>query len=301
MTQTLCDLASSLPGLIGIILDRESKLKRGRFREETLTDVFVAALAAFAGPELVIQYPHEATTGGDLDLEFWHVETGRRILLRLQAKRLNALHNGDKLVSIHHRSYRELLHVVNSTGEYQFKTLVDTSGPYLPLYIFYNHASVSADPYYALDAPQVSGINLAFAFDIEREMQAKIDAKPSVLHHKRLSHLRPFFFELKDILCPGSHLAGLVPTPDAVSDKLRDEWRRPRLRGRPSDDSERMLRYLSEAPSLRPSRDPRQRLPDGPAIRTSAAVERDTITFISGRTEDERTPRIIDPRHPRRG
>lgn len=287
--------------MIGAILDRESKLKRGRFREETLTDVFVAALAGLAGPELVIQYPHEATTGGDIDLEFWHVETGRRMLLRLQAKRLNAMKNGSKLVSIQHRSYHELLHVVDSTGEYQFKTLVDTSGPYLPLYIFYNHASVSADSYYAGTSPQVSGINLAFAFDIEREMQAKLDAKPSVLHHKRLSHLRPFFFELKDIFCPGSHLPGLVPTPDSVSETLRVQWLRPRLVGRPYEDAERMLRYLSEAPSLRPSRDPRERLPDGPAIRASVDVERDTITFISGRTEDARTPRIIDPRSGRMG
>ncbi|RWX58740.1 hypothetical protein EN780_36065 [Mesorhizobium sp. M4B.F.Ca.ET.089.01.1.1] len=72
MSTTMCDLATTLPLLIGHLLDRERKLMRGRFREETMTDIFTGALAAFAGPELVIQYPDEAVTGGDLDLRFWH-------------------------------------------------------------------------------------------------------------------------------------------------------------------------------------------------------------------------------------
>jgi len=38
--------------LIGQLLDRESYLARGRFREETMTDIFTGALAAFAGPNL---------------------------------------------------------------------------------------------------------------------------------------------------------------------------------------------------------------------------------------------------------
>ena len=294
MTDTLCDLATSLPRVIGALLDRECRLKHGRFREETLTDVFVAALAAFAGPELIIQYPHEASTGGDIDLEFWHVESGRRMLLRLQAKRLNAARSGDKLVAIQHRSYRELLHKVPATGKYQFKTLIDSSGPYLPLYIFYNHGSVIADTYFAAKSPRVAGINLAFAFDIERELQAKVDAQPMVLHHKRLSHLQPFFFGLEEILCPTGKVAGLVPTPDVVSESLQRRWRHYRAGYRLEEDEDRVLRYLFEPLAVRTSRDPRRRLPDGPAVRTGANVERDTITFISGRTGDERTPRIIE-------
>lgn len=61
---TICDVANKLPNLIGALLDSESVLKRGRFREETLTDLFTGSLAAFAGPDLVIQYPPEAMTGG---------------------------------------------------------------------------------------------------------------------------------------------------------------------------------------------------------------------------------------------
>jgi len=55
MAANICELASTLPRLIGTLLDREAGLKKGRFREETLTDVLTASLAAFAGPQLVIE------------------------------------------------------------------------------------------------------------------------------------------------------------------------------------------------------------------------------------------------------
>lgn len=293
MVGTICDLAWQVPRVVGTLLDRERKLKRGRFREETLTDVFVASLAGFAGPELIIQYPHEASTGGDIDLEFWHVESGRQLLLRLQAKRLNSAENSGKIVEIKHRSYRELLHIVPTTGNYQFDTLVKSSDHYLPLYIFYNHGSVVANPHYSNMSPRVSGINLAFASDVARELRAKINARPKVLHHKRLSHLQPFFFGLEKILCPGAKLAGNVPTPDAVLDSLQRQWRQLRADDSLNEDQERALKYLFDPTSLKIEHNPRRRLPDGPAIRSSTTVERDTITLISGRTEDERTPKII--------
>ncbi|TIW24941.1 MAG: hypothetical protein E5V81_08190 [Mesorhizobium sp.] len=87
------------------MLDREANLKRGRFREETMTDILTGALAAFAGPELVISYPIEKDTGGDLDLRFWNVSEGRDLWVRIQAKRLNAAGVQNK-----NRSYSELLH-----------------------------------------------------------------------------------------------------------------------------------------------------------------------------------------------
>ena len=84
--KTTCDLSQKLPMLIGCLLDQESVLMRGRFREETMTDKFTGSLAAFAGPEIVIQYPVEVVTGGDLDLCFWNVARGRDLNLRIQAK-----------------------------------------------------------------------------------------------------------------------------------------------------------------------------------------------------------------------
>jgi hypothetical protein len=297
---SMCDLASRLPYVIGALLDRESKLKRGRFREETLTDIFSGALAAFAGPELVIQYPHEPTTGGDIDLEFWHVETNRNIFLRLQAKRLSAAQERGKSVGIASRSYRELLHKVPKTGVYQFQTLTNTSGSSLPMYIFYNHTSVALDPYFFGQLPTVSGVNLAFAQDIADELNMIITAKPSVLRYKRLSHLRRHFFGLNAILCPGKESKDTVPTPDSVSTELINQWQRIRGSFDASSVDERILRYLFRPDEILTRGALRRRLSDGPAVRVTRDVERPTVTFISGRTGDERTPRIFinNPRHP---
>jgi len=304
---TLCDLAARLPVLIGRLLDREAMLKRGRFREETMTDIVTGSLAAFAGPELVIEYPIEADTGGDLDLRFWHAESGRDLHLRLQAKRLCARMDGKKPVAIGNRSYRELLHRPNALAPYQYETLLAAPAPWLPLYMFYNHQSVADDPYFASVGPRVHGINLAFAHDIAHQLRRKVlaaKAKPrSVLHHKRLSHLRPYLFGLEAILCPGRAQPGdggpadggpraSVPTPMEVSASLIRRWR---ARAGPEfEDDDRVLRILTQPGALDPARRPHRRVADGPAIRVDQSLERPVITFISGRTRDSRTPRIGD-------
>ncbi|MBB3694875.1 DUF6615 family protein [Sphingomonas sp. BK580] len=296
MAANLCELASTLPRLIGTLLDREAKLKKGRFREETLTDVLTASLAAFAGPELVIEYPDEVATGGDLDLEFWHAASRRRTLIRVQAKRLNASTNNGKAVAIAHRSYRELLHKVPKTAEYQYKTLLAEAGAHLPLYMFYNHRSASMDPHFNGTHPEVTGVNLAFAHDIANELQLKLDAEGEVprrrLHHKRLSHLQPHLFGLDLLLCAGTEPGGFVPTPDAVRERLAEEWRRIQR------DDDRLvpagLRRLAEPTQVATYSDAQRRLPDGPAVRFGANVPRTTLTFISGRTDDERTPQIYE-------
>jgi hypothetical protein len=295
MTTTICELARKLPRLVANLLDRESKLKRGRFREETLTDICTGALAAFAGPELVIEYPPEAATGGDVDLDFWHVSSGQRLLLRIQAKRLNADTNDGKAVAIGYRAYNELLHQVpKKTGPYQFDTLVKECGPFLPLYMFYNHGTVAQHPYFRGAKPTVSGINLAFAFDIADEMNAKLTAKPKRLHHKRLSHLCKHFFDLEAILCPPGDWDGNVPSPDAVSGSIRRAWNDANVGQADRSDDERVIRRLYEPMTIGTHRDLDRRLPDGPAIRVSQVLERPMVTLISGRTDDDRTPRISD-------
>lgn len=280
---SLCDLSRTLPQLVANLLDREDKLQRGRFREETLTDIFTAALAAFAGPQLVIEYPPEADTGGDIDIDFHHISDRRYLPVRIQAKRLN----GSTAAGMQSRSYKELLHKVS--GAYQYETLTNKCTNRLALYMFYNHGSVVRDPYYCKGVPQVSGINLAFALDIKKEMDAKVSALPKLLHHKRLSHLRQHFFELDSLLCPSCGRDGDMPTPSAVSESLRNAWRRSRS---DEDDLEAVMRHLLE-PETGEQLNPR-RLPDGPAIRLNPHIERPLITFLTGRTEDDRTPRITD-------
>ena len=296
MSATICDLATTLPVLIGTLLDQEARLKKGRFREETLTDIFTASLATFAGPELVIEYPDEAATGSDIDLEFWHAATGQHMLVRLQAKRLNAQTNAGKPVAIAYRSYRELMHKVPSSGKLQFQTLVEKCGDHLPLYLFYNHRSVTNDAHFAGKLPAVQGINLAFAHDIANELEMKIVAArgtPSkLLNHKRLSHLQPHLFGLDALLCGGTEPGGLVPTPDAVRQKLAGEWQRPRRKEDRATHA--ALRYLFQPSGLLGPSFGERRIVDGPPIRFGADVERTTLTFISGRTDDDRTPRIVE-------
>ncbi|PRA45265.1 hypothetical protein CQ062_24100 [Ochrobactrum sp. MYb68] len=302
----MCDLAAKLPMLIGGLLDRESYLKRGRFREETMTDVFTGALAAFAGPNLVIQYPVEKETGGDLDLCFWHVKSRTSLCVRIQAKRLNGEYNGSKAVKAKHRAYNELLHKPPTAIDYQFRVLRDAPDPWIPLYMFYNHRSVTLDPEFSGATPTVRGINLAFASDIAHELEDKLGsaaATPKIIkHHKRLSYLRKHFFGIEALLCPLGNCGGeIVPSPQLVQASLRNQYRWDGTVARGKDDVDRVIRRILEPSSLRISSVER-RLSDGPSIRFSQhEVEVPTITFISGRTRDDRTPKIIDETDQYRG
>ena len=298
MPASMCDLARKLPLLVGGLLEREKLLKRGRFREETMTDIFTGALAAFAGRNLVIEYPVELDTGGDIDLRFWHVESGRNLNVRIQAKRLNAAVNGKKPVKSKHRAYDELFHISPTAKDYQFRVLRNSPAPWVPLYMFYNHESITRDREFAGKVPAVSGINLAFADDVARELEDKLTAaagKPrKIKHHKRLAHLRKHFFGLEAILCPsGSWHGESVPPPEVVQSSLRERYKLADDGAERADDAGLVLRYLSEPAGLTEFGVGR-RLPDGPSIRMRQPVDVPTITFISGRTEDKRTPNITD-------
>lgn len=291
---TLCDLATRLPLVIGALLDREANLKRGRFREETMTDILTGALAAFAGPELVISYPIEKDTGGDLDLRFWNVAEDRDLWVRIQAKRLNAA-----VVQNKNRSYKELLHRPSRKHDYQFRTLRDTPPPWIPLYLFYNHATVARDPSFRGLTPAVSGANLAFASNVAAELEAKLagaSATPKTgAFNKRLSHLQPHFFGLGALFCPGASVPQeTVPTPSRVSASLREQYIRSGP-GTPRDTrADQILRRLSEPLELMPDRGIGRALPDGPAVRVDPQLDYPMVTFISGRTKDSRTPIISD-------
>ena len=302
---SLCDLSTTLPLLIGQLLDREARLAKGRFREETMTDIIAGALAAFAGPELVIQYPPEVVTGADLDLRFWNVAAGRKLKLRIQAKRLEAGFIGSKPVNIRCRSYRHLLYRPANSRAYQFRTLVNDAAKSgsVPLYMFYNHLSVAKDKYFDSAGPPVRGVNLAFATDIEEEMESKLQAakQGSRKPYIRLSHLRKHMFGLESILCPdGLPDDSNVPTPLAVSNALEDRWKQMGegyARTEENGASTFRILQLGALPGsphgLADSSDS-DRIRDGLPVRIDPTVERPRITFISGRTKDERTPTISD-------
>ncbi len=238
-------------------------------------------------------------------MRFWHAESDRNLNVRIQAKRLNAEKDGTKQVKIKHRAYDELLHKPPTGTDYQFRVLRDAPDPWLPLYMFYNHQSVTIDPAFAGTMPSVSGINLAFACDVADELEDKLasaTAKPrKIKHHKRLSHLRKHFFGLEAILCPaGDWNSETVPPPDLVQMSLREQYRLNGDDTKSKEIPEIVRRWLLEPNGLVVSRGV-QRLPDGPSIRVRQDVEVPTITFISGRTSDDRTPIITDGAERRRG
>lgn len=164
--------------------------------------------------------------------------------------------------------------------------------------MFYNHQSVVEDTYFKSAGPSVSGVNLAFATDIATELATKIIAAKAtpkaIKHHKRLDHLREHLFGLDAILCPASYGGAGVPPPDAVSLSLRNQWVAQGTSTAHTEEVEAVQRILSEPTRLLAGRDREWHIADGPAIRVDRALKRPVMTFISGRTADERTPVISD-------
>lgn len=260
-----------------------------------MTDIFTGSLTAFSGPSLVIEYPPEAATGGDIDLDFTHIARGHHVLIRIQAKRLNAAKKG--IIAPQVRSYEHLLHKVADPTtkkiEYQFRTLTKKSSNFLSLYMFYNHGKVIRDSYYAGTTPVVAGVNLAFADDIAKDMESKLAGVAKSYHNKRLMNLRKYFFELKDIFCiKNDDPRDDVPTPDAILGRLLAIKRKMRPQGQIVSDAdiEKDLMIWREKWAIEA-----HRLSDGPAIRCNEQIESPKITFLSGRTDDDRTPKISHP------
>ena len=163
----------------------------------------------------------------------------------------------------------------------------------------YNHHTVTLDPYFPATAPAVRGINLAFADDIASELEDKLSSAAStpkrIKHHKRLSHLRRHFFGLEELLCPaGDWESEAVPSPQLVSASLRQRYMAHGEGAVRTEDSEIMFRLLSEPSRLTPDRGAIRRVPDGPSIRVNQTIAHPTVTFISGRTDDNRTPVVSD-------
>lgn len=221
---TICDVGKRFPGFVAAFLQREGELKRGRFREETLTDMFAAALVPFAGPHLHISFPYEPETGGDIDLHYVNLGTGRAFDVRLQAKRLSPSTNAGRVVEWDRREYPELLHKSGKGQIHQYKTLAATVAPTVPMYMFYNHQD-AVDHASALRGwPPVAGVNLAFAADIARELDQHNRAPGSLRNRRRLRQLRQWFLPLEFLLCPPAPWRP-VPTPDAVRSTLASAWR----------------------------------------------------------------------------
>lgn len=216
--RSACDLANSLPALVGSFMDLEQALGRN-FREDSLSDLVIASFLQLPGNEVVIRTPPEHRTGSDFDLALVDLTSNTSFQYRIQAKRLRPVHDNWEI-----SSYRELAHH-NGTGS-QVLTLCKLANlagppPTVPLYAFYNPASIGA-------LAGVDGIMLADAFEIESIVTGALGAKPRP-RFKRLTSLKDLFFPLTDILCPPTGSGRGVATPRESRDsyaRVREE--RPR-------------------------------------------------------------------------
>lgn len=188
---TPCELAHRLPPLLASFMELELHLSR-RFREDSLSDLFIASFLQLPSLPVAVLTPNEKRTGSDLDLELVDPVTSTTIRYRIQAKRL-----GEPRVNWQNRSYHHLAHP-NETGD-QVDTLCNLGNlagpiPTIPLYAFFNNDVVCA-------ASGLPGIALADAFDIEDHIVTSLGATPRPFF-KRISAVQHLFFDLAVILCP---------------------------------------------------------------------------------------------------
>lgn len=293
----ICEIVRRLPAIVASMLDQEKNMSRGKFREETFTDLLVASLLLNAGPNLIICYPDEQKTGSDIDIIFYNIEKNEKFQIRIQAKRLSSGKNSSNL----YRSYDHLLHYVKKTSEYQFRTLINKSAEYIPLYMFYNHKEVVDDKIFRNNGlPAVRGINLAFASDIAWEMEDLIPRMgPGKRNpHKRLSHLQKYLFHIEDIFCPrGDWGNEEVPPPACVAGSIRRILERSIKSINQSAEGvgpQQIYRYMAYPGVQRGAEGGTKPIQDGPSIRVTPDVKRITLFFLTGRTDDERTPKITE-------
>ena len=212
---TACELANKLPALLSSFMELEAGLSRN-FREDTLSDLVIAAFMQLPGLPVAVLTPDESRTGSDFDLELVDPASSTTIRYRIQAKRLCA-----PTAKWQTRSYPQLAHP-SGTG-LQCKTLCDPknlSGPVptIPLYAFFNHATVCA-------AAGVPGIAMADALEIEDLIDKGLATTPRP-PFKRITSVQPFFFGLDDILCPPAKGGFGIATPAQSRERFEEVMRR---------------------------------------------------------------------------
>ena len=178
-----------MPPLVADFLDLETSLRR-RFREESISDIFVACLIRISGRNLFVQVPKdESKTGNDFDIVVFNPWAPSAVQYRIQAKRLKP-HPTKWQTS----SYVELAHPHNTGG--QSLALVRSAASQrkihtVPLYAFYNPTRTCV-----ASGGIVNGIELADGRAIRAVVRALVSAKPKRPLLKRIGTLQPLFFPL---------------------------------------------------------------------------------------------------------
>lgn len=190
----LCDFAAQFPEFVANLLDRDKSLSRN-FREETITDLLLAALVPLRRYGVIADHSEEPTTGADLEIWFVDEISDSYLALLIQSKRLNCATTKWKTYS-----YRELAHP-NGTGQ-QAKDLLTakhwTGEELFPLYAFYN-PGFACRAARAEGARRLAGVNLADGMTICHLVEQGVRVRNR--SYKRLGTLHQHFFLFSDLFC----------------------------------------------------------------------------------------------------
>ena len=167
----LCQFARQFPPFVADFMESSRDLGR-RFREETITDMMMAALKIAGGQRVIVRFPNEQETGGDMEWNF--VNPYDRTFYRLVIQAKCAYPNGPFWTR---HSYRHLSH--RTDNKFQADVLCEYARqaryPTYPLYFFYNpaHTCSLADR----DGwPGIEGVNLANGYQIRSYATPKPEA-----------------------------------------------------------------------------------------------------------------------------
>lgn len=277
-----CDLANRLPVMVAEFLDVEQSLKR-RFREDSITDIFVASMLSLPGNRVVVLTPPESRTGGDFDIVVLDPLSVDAVQFRIQAKRLTPhKHNWTT------GSYVELAHPHNSgkQSESLFRSVGNERILTFPLYAFYNPAHVCA-----ASGGAVSGIELASGWEVRERIKAITKAKPKRLPLKRIGSLQPLFFPLSTILCAPSNdvRASDIPSPQDAKTAVTEA-----IEARAGLDAfDRMHRPSAPRPILQSAIGGDGKRADDAPGPTSARELRDHLPRVVRHALERRDERII--------
>ncbi|MFN3688882.1 DUF6615 family protein [Salinarimonas sp.] len=193
----LCHFSQLFPTYVELFLNRDRGLRR-RFREETVTDLFMGGLVGLGSGSMIVNFPaDEARTGNDMEWWFVDVYSKRFWCVLVQAKKLSG--RGRVWSRL---GYPKLKHTTGRGGPLQVKVLCDTARimtacgtPTFPLYIFYNPGR-ACEMARAAGVFSVNGVSVSDGFFIERLV---VNGLPHNL--KRLS---PHMYPLSALFCPDS-------------------------------------------------------------------------------------------------
>lgn len=191
----LCHFSQLFPTYVELFLNRDRGLRR-RFREETVTDLFMGGLLGLGSGSMIVNFPaDEARTGNDMEWWFVDMHSDNFWCVLVQAKKLSGIGRVWSRLG-----YPELKHTSGRGGPLQVNVLCDTARnmtargtPTFPLYLFYNPGR-ACELARAAGVFNVNGVSVSDGFLIEKFVVNRLP--------HNLKRLAPHMNPLSVLFCP---------------------------------------------------------------------------------------------------